>query len=55
MICLCVWFGAAWCRGGEWIRELGLDFTNHVGTGECWTCVCVAVVWVVWGVDRGLA
>ena len=36
-------------RGGEedeWIRELGLGFTNPV---ECWTrvCVLVAVVWVV--------
>ena len=20
-------------RGGEWMRGLGLDFTNHVGTG----------------------
>ena len=30
------------------MRELGLGFTNTVGTG-CWTCVCVlvAVVWVV--------
>ena len=37
-------------EGGEWMRELGLVFTNTVGTGECWTCVCVlvAVVWVVY-------
>ena len=29
---------------------LGLGFTNLVGTGECWMCVCVwvAVVWVVY-------
>ena len=44
-------FGSGRCgwRGGEWMRELGLGFTNHVGTGECWTfvCVLVAVVWVV--------
>ena len=33
----------------EWIRGLGLGFTNLVGTGEFWTCGCVlvAVVWVV--------
>ena len=34
-------------EGGEWIRGLGLGFTNPVGRGECWTCVCVAMVWVV--------
>ena len=39
-------------RGGrvdERMRGLGLDFTNPVGTGTCWTrvCVLVAVVWVV--------
>ena len=31
----CVW------RGGEWIRELGLGFTNPVGTGgvlDMWLC-----------------
>ena len=33
----------------EWMRGLGLGFTNPVGTGQWWTCVCVwvAVVWVV--------
>ena len=33
--------------GGEWIRGLGLGFTNPVGQRECWMCVCVwaAVVW----------
>ena len=49
-ICVCVWLGAVWVeKVGEWIRELGLGFTNPVGTSECWTCVCVlvAVVWVV--------
>ena len=37
-------------RGGEWMRGLGLGFTNPVGSGKCWTCVCVwaAVVWVVY-------
>ena len=27
-------------RGGKWMRGLGLGFTNPVGTGEWWTCVC---------------
>ena len=39
-------------RGGEWMRGLGLGFTNPVGTyGDCCMCVrvLVAVVWVVWG------
>ena len=30
--CVCVWLGAVWVeRGGEWMRELGLGFTNPVG------------------------
>ena len=35
--------------GGEWIRGLGLGFTNLVGTGGVLdVCLClVAVVWVV--------
>ena len=32
--------------GGEWMRGLGLGFTNPVATGTC-VCVMVAVVWVV--------
>ena len=32
--CVCVWLGAVWVeRGGEWMRELGLGFTNPLGTG----------------------
>ena len=32
--CVCVWLWAVWVeRGGEWMRELGLGFTNAVGTG----------------------
>ena len=30
-------------RGGEWMRGLCSGFSNPVGTGECWTCVCVWV------------
>ena len=28
--CVCVWLGAAW--GSEWMRGLGLSFTNPVRT-----------------------
>ena len=30
-------------------ERIGFGLTNPLGTGECWTCVCVlvAVVWVV--------
>ena len=32
--CVCVWLGAVWMEmGGEWMRELGLGFTNPLGTG----------------------
>ena len=31
--CVCVWLGRCGWRGGEWMRELGLGFTNPVGTG----------------------
>ena len=34
---------------GEWVRRLGLGFTNPVGTGE-WVCIWVAAVGVVSGV-----
>ena len=30
------------CVGSEWIRGLGLGFTNHVGTGRVWElCLCL--------------
>ena len=41
--CVCVWLGAAWVeRGGcEWMRGLGLGFTNPVGTGRVLdVCLC---------------
>ena len=46
---MCLARGGVGGEGGEWMRELGLGFTNPLGQGECWTCVCVlvAVVWVV--------
>ena len=30
--------GRCGCRGGEWMRELGLAFTNPVGTGGVLEC-----------------
>ena len=40
--CVCVWLGAVWVeRGGEWMRELGLGFTNPLGTGGVLDmCLC---------------
>ena len=46
-------------RGGEWMRGLGLGFTNPVGTGEvldvclCFGCGGVGGEWVS-GCDQGL-
>ena len=40
------------CRCGEWMRELGLGFTNPVGTGGV---LYVCVFWLRWwGVGMGL-
>ena len=48
-MCMCLARSGVGGEGGEWMRELCLGFTNPLGTGECWTCVCVlfAVAWVV--------
>ena len=38
-------------RGREWMRGLGLGFTNHVGTGGVWdVCLCLGCGGV--GVER---
>ena len=38
--CVCVWRGAGG-EGGEWMRELGLVFSNPVGTGGVLdVCLC---------------
>ena len=56
--CVCVWLGAVWVEWGEWMRELGLGFTNPVGTGGmldmclCFGCGGVGGEWV-WGMDQG--
>ena len=52
-------FGSGRCgEGGEWMRELGLGFTNPLGTGGvldmcvCFGCGGVGGEWVG-GLDRG--
>ena len=48
-MCMCLALRVVGGEGGEWMRGLGLGFTNPVGTGEVLdVClVCAAVVWVV--------
>ena len=39
---VCAWLGAVWVEEGEWMRELGLGFTNHLGTGGVLDmCMCL--------------
>ena len=48
----CVGSGRSGWRGGEWMKELGLGFTNPAGTGGvldmclCFGCGCVCGEWV---------
>ena len=54
-------FGSGRCgwRGGEWMRELGLGFTNPVGTGRvldmclCFGCGGVGGEWMGLGPGSG--
>ena len=40
-MCMCLARGGVGGEGGEWMRELGLGFTNPVGTGEVLDmCLC---------------
>ena len=42
-MCLCLARGGVGGEGGEWMRGLGLDFTNPVGTvGVLDVCLCLA-------------
>ena len=52
-MCMCLARGGVGGEGGEWMRELGLGFTNLLGTGGVLDMSCVLVA-VVWGVVRGL-
>ena len=57
-ICMCLARGGVGEEGGEWMRQLGLDFTNPVGTGGvldvclCFGCGGVGGEWVA-GLDQG--
>ena len=46
--CVCFWLGTAWEDRGEWMRRLGLDFTNPGGTGGVLD-VCLWCGWCRWG------
>ena len=53
---LCVWPGGCGWRGGEWMRKLGLGFTNPVGTGGVLDmCLCFGCGGGEWvgGMDQG--
>ena len=56
MRCVCVWLGAVWQdMGGEWMRGLGLGFTNPVETGGVLdVCLCCGGMGRVGGGGRGL-
>ena len=43
-MCMCLARGGV---GGDWMRGLGLRFTNPVERGRVLTCVWVAVVYVI--------
>ena len=55
-MCMCLARGGVGADGCEWMRELGLGFTNPVGTGGvldmCFGCGGVGAEWVG-GLDQG--
>ena len=60
-MCMCLARGGVGGEGGEWMRELGLGFTNPVGTGGvldmclCFGCGGVGGLGGEWvgGLDKG--
>ena len=58
-MCMCLARGGVGGEEGEWMRGLGLGFTNPVGTGGvldiclCFGCGSVGGEWVG-GLDQGL-
>ena len=60
-MCMCLARGGVGGEGGEWVRELGLGFTNPLGTAGvldmclCFGCGGVGGVGGEWvgGLDRG--
>ena len=54
-MCMCLAQSGVGGERGEWMRELGLGFTNPVGTGGSVGHVSVFWLrWCRWGVGRGL-
>ena len=55
-MCMCLARGGVGGKGGEWMREFGLGFTNPLGTGGvlglCFGCGGVGGEWVG-GLDKG--
>ena len=58
-MCMCLARGGVGGEGGEWMRELGLGFTNPVGTGGvldmclCFGCGGVGGEWAWTRVGSG--
>ena len=56
-MCMCLARGGVAGEGVEWMRGVGLDFTNPVGTGRvldvCFGCGGVGGDWIG-GLDQGL-